>query len=190
MASDNKEIEIKIKIDKSTYEHLFNKLFDIAEYLGKTQQKDDYYSPVKKSYISERYPFKWLSIRTRGKDHVLNYKHFYPEGAERHSHCDEFETKISSPKMIAKIFSELEIEHLVCVNKIRHKFIYQDRFEIVLDSVDELGYFIEIESIMQEPDVETVRKEIMSVVSMLGLKTSDIDYRGYPYDLMKEKGLL
>lgn len=190
MASDNKEIEIKVKVSEQEFRHVYELLKGCADYAGKTEQHDSYFSPEQDSYVAEKYPFKWLSIRTRGGKHILNYKHFYPEGKEKHDYCDEYETELSDPESMRKILSELGIVHLVTVKKTRHKFIYENSFEIALDSVEGLGFFVEIESIMKNVDISAVREKILSLAKKLGLKAENIDYRGYPYELMKKKGLI
>lgn len=46
---------------------------------------------------------------------------------------------------LKKIFKVLGLEEIVYVDKIRRIYKYKDKYEISLDIVKELGYFVEIE---------------------------------------------
>jgi len=59
-----------------------------------------------------------------------------------------------------------------------------------LDSVKELGNFIEIETIKDFGTVENVRERIFEFAKFLGVDISEPDKRGYPYLLLKKKGLV
>ena len=63
-------------------------------------------------------------------------------------------------------------------------------FEISLDSVKELGHFIEIEAMKDFGGVEATREKLFEFAKNLGVDTSNLDLRGYPYQLMKKKGLI
>ena len=86
-----------------------------------------------------------------------------------------------------KIFKILGLEEIATVDKIRTTYLYQDKYEIALDYVERLGYFVEIEvkeytkSIMEEYDL------LLHTAKDLGLNLNYIDRRGYPYYLIKMK---
>ena len=67
--------------------------------------------------------------------------------------------------------------------------MFQDEFEIGLDTVKDLGFFIEIESIKDFGSVEKTRKKIFEFAELLGIDHSR-ELRGYPFLLMKKKGLI
>lgn len=46
---------------------------------------------------------------------------------------------------LKKIFKVLGLEEIAYVDKIRRIYKYKDKYEISLDIVKELGYFVEIE---------------------------------------------
>jgi adenylate cyclase class IV len=108
MAFDTIEIEIKVKINSSEVAEVKSALNKVAQ-LSKTEhQIDTYYVPEHENYMAEKYPYKWFSIRSRGDKNILNFKHFYPEGAEKTTHCHEYETAISDAKNMHAILSELK----------------------------------------------------------------------------------
>lgn len=146
MSHNDTEIEIKIKLDKDSFLKVREKVENTAKFVKKVQQSDEYFTPVHRNFVEPKFPFEWLSIRKRGGKAILNYKHFVPENAEVHTHCDELEAEIKNPEGMKKIFSALNLKSLVTVDKEREVYTYEDEFEIALDVVKDLGYFIEIET--------------------------------------------
>ena len=190
MAKDNIEIEIKIPIDESNFLKVKEKLQKITKFVKKSSQTDEYFTPIHRNFVEPKFPYEWLSIRKRGGKFILNYKHFYPENVEVSTHCDEFETVIEKPEQLEKIFSALNLKKLVVVEKEREVFIYNDKFEIALDIVKELGNFIEIEAIKDMGTINETREKLFQFVKNLGIDISNTDKRGYPFLLMKKKGLI
>jgi predicted adenylyl cyclase CyaB len=190
MAHGDTEIEIKIQVKEDAFFKARERAKKIARFAKTTQQADEYFAPWHRNFLEPKFPFEWLSIRKRGGKTILNYKHFYPENAEKHTHCDEHELEISNADQLQKVFSVLNFKKLVTVEKERDVFVYGDEFEIAFDTVKELGYFIEIETIKNFGSVEAARKALFEFAKILGVDTSKPDERGYPYILMKKKGLI
>lgn len=181
------EIEIKIKLSENEYKNLKDILEEIAKYDKVMVQKDEYYTPEYKDFTKEKYPFEWLSVRKRGNENILNYKHYYPEGAEKHEWCDEFEVTLDSSEKIKKIFERLNIKSFAMINKTRYTYIYKDKYEIALDEVEDLGYFVEIEVKKIQWDYKTERKEIYRIArEEFKLDLRNMDLRGYPFYYIKK----
>ncbi len=187
MAQDNKEIEIKIPVSEAKYNEVKEKLKNY--FIKHSSQKDTYYTPAHRNFVAEKYPFEWLSIRERGDKKILNYKHFYPERAEVNTHCDEHETEIKDKEQIEKILKALDFKELIIVKKERSTY-EQDDYEIALDKVDELGCFIEIESVKHKETIEKTRQALFNYAKTLGLGNEEADKRGYPYLILKKKKLI
>ncbi|MCK4729927.1 MAG: class IV adenylate cyclase [Candidatus Aenigmarchaeota archaeon] len=190
MAHNDIEIEIKIPLDETNFFRVKEKLKETAKFVKKTQQTDDYFTPLHRNFVEPEFPFEWLSIRKRGDKTILNYKHWHPENVEISTHCDEFETEIKNQDKLEKIFSAIDIKKLITVEKEREVYIYEDKFEIALDAVKELGYFIEVETIKDFGNVEVAREKLFEFAKNLGIDISKTDKRGYPYLLMEKKGLI
>lgn len=187
MAVDNVEIEVKIKLSSEIeYNLLKDSVNKISKFQSETFQIDEYFSPKSKDFLQEKFPFEWLSIRHRNDKSILNYKHFFPEGAEKHEYCNEYELTISDSEMMKKIFESLDIESKVIVEKKRQTYVYKDEFEIVLDEVKNLGFFIEIEAIKDFGGVELTRERLNEFVKELNINVNNIDYRGYPFQLLNK----
>ena len=189
MANNNQEIEIKIPLLEEEFFELKRKVENIAKFVKKTEQEDIYFTPFHKNFLKLEHPYEWLSIRKRGEKGILNYKHFYPEISPVFTHCDEFETEINNIENLKKIFLALDIKELVTVNKIREVF-ETDEFEISLDNIKELGYFIEIEAIKDFLDVSVARERLFNFAKSLGIDATKTLNFGYPYLLMKNRGLV
>jgi adenylate cyclase class 2 len=190
MAHNNKEVEIKIPVLKKEFVAVKKKLLQIAKFEKISGQTDTYFTPAHKNFLAPKFPFEWLSIRKRGEKSILNYKHFFPENQEIHTHCNEFETEISNPENLEKIFAELGMKKLVTVEKKRETFDYNGEFEIALDSVKNAGYFVEIEALKDFGGIEETRKKLFEFAGTIGIGHIEPDNRGYPYLLMQKKGLV
>lgn len=62
-----------------------------------------------------------------------------------------------------------------------------DKYEVALDYVKDLGYFIEIE--VKKYDKEPMQEydALLRVAKNLNLNLDNIDKRGYPYHLIEDK---
>jgi len=189
MAYNDIEVEIKLSVSEDEFFGARNKLKQIAKFVLKAREEDEYFTPRHKDFMDVKYPFEWLRIRKRGDKNIINYKHFYPENTEIFSHCDEFETELTSFEKIRKIFDALDFKSLVIVDKEREIYEYNEEFEIGLDKVNELGFFIEIEALKDFGSVEKTREKLFEFAKMLGLDITKTLNKGYPYLLMEKKGL-
>jgi adenylate cyclase class 2 len=191
MENKDTEIEIKIQINEKEYQEIKNKLKNIANFIDKSFQKDIYFTPFHRDFTKPKTKriHEWLRIRKTKDKNSINYKHFHPDNAEIFTHCDEIETEINSIDKIEKIFLALDFKHIITVDKERE--IYQNKeFEIALDSIKELGYFIEIETLIDFGSVKTAREKLFEFAKTLGLKNLKELNIGYPQLLMKKKGIL
>ena len=82
---------------------------------------------------------------------------------------------------LKKIFKVLGLEEIAYVDKIRRIYKYKDKYEISLDIVKKLGYFVEIEIKKYNKDLSLEYDELLKVVKNFGLNLNNIDRRGYPY---------
>jgi adenylate cyclase class 2 len=189
MAFDNIEIELKFRVTESLFSWIHEHLKASAVSKAQIRQVDHYFVPSGRDFLKEEYPFEWLSIRERGDRCILNYKHFFPERAEKHSHCNEYECVISDPQKMTKIFEALDITCVVSVDKLRETFELENA-EIVLDRVTNLGAFVEIEATKQHGSIANTRQDLIEIAKRLRLDSPEAmqDFRGYPFLLLAQKG--
>ena len=190
MAHDNTEVEIKIPVDEKTFAIAREMLVKVATNKGTSRHSDTYFTPSHRNFVELRFPFEWLSIRRRGDNAFLTYKRWHPHNSENQTHCDEFESIIGNPEQLGRVLSALNFRELVTVEKTREVFIYNNELEIALDVVKGLGRFIEIESLKDFGGVEETRKKLIDFSARIGIPNPRMDKRGYPYELMKKRGLI
>lgn len=178
------ETEIKIKLSEKEYKDLKLILDKNGKFLKEAHQKDTYYSPSHRNFIAPIYPYEWLRIGERGNQIIVNYKHWYPEGVENNTHCDEFEVEIDDAVNMDKIFKVLDLKEIAVVDKNRFTYFYLDKYEIALDTVEELGYFVEIEVKKYDSDPLEEYEKILKTAKDLHLNLNNLDRRGYPFHII------
>jgi predicted adenylyl cyclase CyaB len=190
MAFDGIEVEIKLAVTRAQFEAVREAMATKGIEAGESDQLDHYFVPKDNSYLSVRFPYEWLSVRERGGSALINHKHFHPEGAEHHTHCDETELSVSDPKAASGMLEALGFTRAVTVHK--HRLTYRIRadFEVALDTVDDLGSFVEIEALRDQGGVEMTREAVVEFAKSLGLDIDVVDPRGYPYQLLLKSGML
>lgn len=177
----NIETEIKIRLSKDTFEHIELFMKKGAVFLNESIQIDTYYQPTYRKFLKEDDEIidEWLRIGIRGNKKIVNYKKWYDN-----MYCDEYEVEIDDENHLEQIFKVLGLETIAIVNKVRKTYFYLSKYEIALDYVQDLGYFIEIE--VKKYDTSTMEEyeELLKLAKKLGLNLDDVDKRGYPYHLI------
>lgn len=169
------ETEIKIKLTEEEYNCIYLKMKNEAKFLKEIKQKDTYYNPKYRSFLNDDIISEWLRIGERGGKVILNYKHWYD------IHCDEFEVEVDDKSNLEKIFKVLDLEKIAIVDKVRNTYFYKDKYEVALDKVEKLGYFIEIEVKNYDDTILNEYDKLLKLAKYLGLNLDKIDKRGYPY---------
>jgi len=185
------EIEIKIPVSEITFKELSAAFSSQEKARNSKRQLDVYLDTEQLEFTREKYPYKWLRIRYADETSTITFKHFYPEGIEKHSHCDEFQIKVNDLQQALGLFSELGYKEIARVTKTREEIVDGD-ITIAFDEVEELGYFIELEIINNNNsnEVGLVRDKLNAFAISIGLDPKMADYRGYPYRVMEKNGLL
>lgn len=99
-------------------------------------------------------------------------------------YCDEYEVEIDNSDSLDKIFHVLVLEKIAVVDKKRKSFFYLDKYEIALDYIQKLGYFIEIEVKKYSKGPLEEYDDLIRVAKSLNLNLDNIDKRGYPYHII------
>lgn len=180
----NEEVEIKVKIidPEKVEEVLKNK----TEFIKEKEQRDEYFVPINKDYFNENPTKEYLRIRhdEQNRKYVLayHYCHFGEDG--RLLKTDEYETEISDPDIMRKILEMIGMKHKVTVKKYRRYYRYKD-FEILLDKVEGLGWFMEVEATNSSEPPEKVKEKCYKVLEELGVKWEEAPNTGYPDMMLK-----
>ena len=177
------EIEIQVKIEND--KNLKSFLKKNADFQNEIHQIDEYFSPNDENYIKSRPVKKWLRIRDSNGIYFVTYKNFYFDKNGKSTYCDEYETKIGNIEQFRKIFEVLNYQSLVIVDKKRKAWRYKD-YEILMDSVKNLGDFVEIEYVGNNQKVKPkeITNKMTNFLKEIGCGTIKRNYVGYPFQLL------
>ena len=175
------ETEIKIKLEKDEFSNLDQRMKKEAKFINESRQIDTYYQPKYRKFLKDNDAEieEWLRIGNRGNKKILNYKHWYDN-----KYCDEYEVTIDDDTNLDKIFKILDLESIAIVDKTRKKYMYLDKYEVSLDYVKDLGYFVEIEVKEYSKDALSEYNGLIDLVREMNLNLNKIDKRGYPYHII------
>lgn len=145
------EIEIKMQLEEPVLDALLQKIIDEKATLVATEEHTEYYlnNPDKSFYFDSEKGYKdalgSLRIRMTDKGDSMCYKfrHIDPITGKT-THRDEHETKIGSGDEALKLFKAIGYTEEIFIRKARTKYQYKD-FEICLDKVADIGFFVEVE---------------------------------------------
>lgn len=182
-------IEVELKFPLLNSKELIERLELISRIEKKEFQKDIYFTPKYRDFLSKKPISEWLRLRESKKGFSLNYKKWHSAEGNKTVSCDELETKIGNIDIMKKLLESLDFKELIIVKKNRATWNYKDT-EITIDEVQELGEFIEIEAKGDFISIEEAKKHLYDIIKELGAEIGEQDFEGYPYLLLKQKGLL
>ncbi len=162
-------LEIEIKARAEDLEELREKIVKLgAEFVKKQRQVDTYFNHPGRDFAKTD---EALRIRKVDDDLFLTYKG--PKLDRLTKTREEFEVKVAdeTAKIILK---KLGFREVAKVTKSRDYYRLSD-FEIMLDTIEGLGYFIEVEKRADEYRPE----ELVEFLESLGIKKDAIERRSY-----------
>lgn len=99
--------------------------------------------------------------------YILSYKKIFFGNSDSEIHLEGHESEVVGLEQTIKILECLDINKVLTLDKIRNSFMYQDIFEISLDKVKDLGYFIEIEVKDDNLSIDEANKKLKDLVLLL-----------------------
>jgi len=184
-----KHVEVELKFPVLNSQELVKKLNSLAQHDKSDFQKDTYYIPKHRNFLETTPVSEWLRLREAKGKFSINYKNWHKDKDPKSVSCDEFETKIEDLDALRKIFASLNFEEVITVEKARNTWMYKD-VEIAIDSIKELGDFIELEAKGNFNNVEEAKAHLYAVLKELNAQLGPQDFKGYPYSLLEKRGLL
>ena len=169
------ETEIKIALTEKEFRNLAILLKDKAQYQGEMLQSDTYFATRKNKQ-------EYLRIGRRGNKNILTYK------AKREKNCEELEVELDDGETLGKIFTALNFEQIGVVEKVRQTYLYLNKYEIVLDQVKNVGYFIEIEIKKYDMDQNNEYLKLLQTAKDLGLNINNIATKHYLDYVLEKQG--
>jgi len=181
--NNNIEIEIQVNIENS--KPLLEFLEKNAVFQKENHQIDEYFSPIHRNFIEVRPVEEWLRLRDSSGKYSINYKNWHFDKNGKGHYCDEYETKIEDLNQLRKILEVLNFKSLVVVDKVRKIWTYGE-YEISMDSVKGLGYFVEIEYVGKDnqADPKKITDEMVKFIKGINCGKITRNYVGYPFQLL------
>jgi len=184
-----KEIEILVKVNNTIQESLG--VLEKFKFLGKKQTLDIYYYDEFRDNLKlkdDKFPVEWFRVRQKGDSNFITYKKDNFEN-DKWIYSDEYETEVKDFDMIKIIVDNLGLRELVKINNVKYLYEFEN-YEIVLEEVEGLGLFLEVEIMNLEDDVNIldVKEKIYDFMKDLNLDISEELNQGKP-EMMLEKRL-
>ena len=181
-----REIELKIKLLSDSYENLIQKWSGNYELTNEIIQVDTIY--VHKKFIAD-FPAlpqgtPVLRIRDDGVNTTLTLKKKFKNELD----CVEEECIVSELNSITKLVEHLDFAEVVKVQKRRTNFQI-DEYNCSLDSVDELGDFLEVEFLTESMDIDSgeIIENMKALIIEMDLGVHEEITKGYDSLLIGKK---
>jgi adenylate cyclase class 2 len=164
------EIEVKVRADHDPVrDRLRNRN---AERLGRVRQVDTYYDHPARSFPATDEALRIRREDPDGGDSVacLTYKGPLVESASKTR--EEIETEVGDAEALDALLRELGFESAPEVSKERERFAVGE-YTVTLDTVEEVGTFVEVERRGTEAEIETLRDGARDLLRDLGLDPTE-----------------
>lgn len=184
------EVEVKIRAPHQPVRAALHERD--ADHLGSVRQVDTYYDAPHRSFEATD---EAVRVRRESEDGepaeatdagTLTYKGPLVEEASKSRL--EVQTAVADAAATHEILSSLGFSDVATVRKTRDRYAFRG-FTISLDTVEELGEFVEIESeVDTESAIEPTREEATAALTELGLNPEDQIRTSYLALLIEEQG--
>ncbi len=179
-----KEIEIKIQLDKSDLAKLGTWLLSNASDEGELVISDYYFDNLNKSFLFDspqgyKDALEFLRLRVTDKNSVLCYKKRNVDKDGKTLDVQEVETIVADSSKVMEILKSIGFIQKACIKKTRQIYLVENIFEIVIDKVEDLGVFVEIELVNDIQDVSVGMSNIYDLLRKIEIKEFKSFDRGY-----------
>ena len=175
------EVEVKVRADHDAVRERLAELD--AHHLGTVVQEDTYYNAPHRDFgeTDEALRVRRVTdldgengrppevptedLLSQDADSRLTYKGPLVDSASKTR--EEIESEVVGGTEIRTILDRLGFEVVATVRKVRERYDL-DGYTVTLDSVDDLGEFLEVEIEATESDVERAREGVFDVLARLG----------------------
>ncbi|MBW2963369.1 class IV adenylate cyclase [Candidatus Woesearchaeota archaeon] len=181
----NIEIEICVKLEN--FDEVRPKLEKIGKFVKKIHQIDTYLNHPQRDFMASEKPCEFLRIRNNNNE-SFSFDYHYCHRKEDHSksHTAELEISISDPAILKKILESLNFKEIATVDKTREVWDCGD-FEVVLDYVGELGYFMEIEAKKDLGGIDKTTAACHTFLKELNIQHLGFSTQGYLSSLLEKR---
>ncbi len=162
-----REIELKFKIDNMA--DLVKRLEDLGCKISNYKIQNDTIYVADLNNTESVKDSVWLRVRKVDDLVELNYK----KQSAKKSESEEIEFQVSDYEKANSFLAALGYKEWVRVNKKRRTTKYQE-INICLDEVEQLGFFVELEYLVQNSDKKNYEEELINIATSLGIKVENI----------------
>ncbi|MFA6251170.1 MAG: class IV adenylate cyclase [Candidatus Paceibacterota bacterium] len=173
------EVEVKARLKNK--DEIIKKLEDMGCSFGEELHQIDHIFIPKEMVFPPPYNVPVLRVRKQNDKNIFTMK----ISQSNRQDCIEHELEISDGEKMLEIMHLINYKKVPVVNKKRIKTKLQG-MEIVIDVVENLGEFIEVERIVSEENAESrqkIQEELLNFLSDLGVSKED-HLAGSKYDIM------
>lgn len=185
-----KEIEILVEVYDEP-QKIIEKL-EKFEFKGTKETTDVYYYDPKRDNLKPNKDMQideCLRIRTKNDEYYITYKVDKFDEDSKWLYSDEYESKFEDIYMLDNIIKRLGFKELLTINNSKRKY-NTGKYEIVLETVKDLGYFLEVEYCTNEDvDVKEIKNEIQQFIDSLSLNVSRELNMGKPEMMIRKKNI-
>ena len=181
-----KNIEIEIQVQVENAKPFISFLKKSAKEVFSARQIDEYFIPKHRDFLASKPVSEWLRLRCMDNSYSINYKYWhYDKNGKSSNYCDEYETKVESIDSLKMILQSLDFKPIVKVDKKRTSYLFEN-YEISIDSVAELGDFIEIEYKGKSggDKAKEITDEMIQFLKSFNVGKIYKNYVGYPFQLL------
>jgi len=172
----NKEIEIKFTLSDTQFVQLKQWLEANAQYVREEKQEELYFNnpePSQTFYFKSKHGYidalKALRVRKTNKGDTVCYKYSnIDKNTGKILYKNECETKVPDGKVFVEIFENMGFTDKIQVKKTRNIYTSGD-FEIVIDNVEKLGTFVEVELKREYADAQAGIAAINNFIKSMGI---------------------
>ena len=182
------ELEVLVEV-YSSYEQALHSLSQLK--LKREDLTEDiyYYDPLRPKLQPENNKLNAsFRLRNRKGESYITYKDDHFSG-DKWIYSDEFEIQISDFNIAREIINRLGLKELVILKNLKRVYLYKD-YEVVLEKVDNLGVFLEVElkKSINEKEVYTEKNNINNFIESLGINCSSELNCGKPELFIRKHG--
>lgn len=171
------EVETKIPFKQKDLNSVKAKIKMIAKFVKKQEKKDDYYTL---EYF--QYPEKSLRVRDMGKVMEVNFKKRISLVNGIHAK-KEVQFEISDVEGFFDLIKDFGFRKWLHKEKTTELYKAKNGVNIELNYVKKLGWFLELEFLCPQKDINLARKKVAEVRDALGFSEKDSEQKGYTKQL-------
>ena len=178
-------IEIEVKVQVKNLDLVREKIEKISSFVKKVKQVDTYYTPTHRDFFANDPVIEFFRIRSEDDKTELAYHNRKDIGKES-EYSAEYEVKFDDKNTMKEILNALNFIERFVVSKHREYYHCGD-FEIVLDLVDNLGSFVEVE--VKNGESGITRKDCLNFLRANEIIFEEEINYGYPELMMMKENI-